>query len=65
MKTLTATLLLTLSGCAILTPATPSLSAYIAAHYTGITEATALMGGIAAGEQDVIGSITIKKDLAQ
>ncbi len=51
-------LAMSLSGC-------QAMGGYIALHSTGITEATALMGGIAAGEQDVIGSITIKKDLAQ
>lgn len=52
------TFLASLSGC-------HAVGGYVALHSTGITEATALMGGVAAGEQDVIGALTIKKDLAQ
>ena len=63
MKLLIAAALLMLSGCAVLTPGTPSLHAYLIAHAAGVATATETAAIVVAGEQVYINTREVVKDV--
>ena len=53
MKKLVAVILLSLTGCAVLTPATPTLHAYLIAHAAGVAD-IATVGTVAGAGVNII-----------
>ena len=53
--------LISLNGCAVLTPATPSLTAYLAAHAGGVATVSVVTGSVITAEQLYLNTEAIVK----